>query len=249
MKKIIIIGLLLLTSACNLGVPSPTAEVSLPATETETLLPLPQPVTETPTIVFTETAVPTLAPPPRFYTEEFDAASPYWEFLQAGGVTSPVTSFENGSLRVDFSSPDTWFVGAVTTHSYSNVFVRARTSFSPNGSAGVICRYSAENGWYEFNASNTGGYSVLLGQWLAPDVVKYIPVLTDGTNLLSGNSSNEIGLFCQDNFLQLYVNGTLVRRVEVTNYGLTEGGVGISASSFAEVPMIALFESFSVSDQ
>lgn len=243
MKKIIILGCLLLTSACNMPVPAASAE----STHTATLLSSPESGSTPQTAAPTEALPATPTPPALYFTEEFDAPSPYWEFLQAGGATDLTPSIENGSLRIDTSSPDTWFVGVHTAHSYANVFVRAKATISPSGSVGLICRYSTD-GWYEFNAAADGTYSVLLGQWLSPGVAKYIPIINDKGKQLTVNTANEIGLFCEDNFLHLYVNDTLIRRVDIKNYGLTEGSIGITASSFAEVPMSAIFEFVSVSE-
>jgi hypothetical protein len=237
MKKHLLIGLLLLTSGCNLGVPSPTPE----STPQATLPSAPTTVPATATFPATETAVPTPEPPALYFTDEFDIPSPYWEFLQTGGATALTTSIENGSLRIDASSPDTWFVGIHTAHSYSDVFVRAKTSIRQGGSVGLICHYSAD-GWYEFNAASDGTYNILLGQWLSPGVAKYIPIINESSKQLTGSTTHELGLFCEGGFLQLFVNGTIIRRVDVTNYGLTEGQVGITASSFTEVPMSAIFE-------
>ena len=244
MKKLFIIGCLLLTSACNLPATAPVTESPITATLPST----PIPVTDAPAASPTATIPPTLQPLPLYFTEEFETASPYWEFLQAGGTSTPVTSFQNGSLHIDISTTDTWLVGIHNANTYSNVFVRAKTSAAPTGSTGLICRYS-EDGWYEFNIANDGTYSILLGQWLSPGVVKYIPIVNDNSKQLTGNSTNEIGLFCEDGFLQLYVNGTMIRRADVTNYGLTEGKIGITAASFSEVPTTVTFEQISVSEK
>lgn len=243
MKKLLFLGCFLLISACNLGVPSPTPESASQATPPPAPTAAPATQTVAPTAASTATLTPSPEPPPLYYTEEFDSASPYWQFFQTGG-TSPLTSlFENGSLRVDIPTKDTWGMAANVLHSYPNVFIRAKVSASPSGSAGLICRYSETDGWFEFDANSDGTYNVLFGQWLAPDVAKYIPVINDFSNLLNGGSLNyEIGLFCQDNFLQLFVNGTMMRRVEVTNYGLTEGGVGITFASLASAPSSVSFE-------
>jgi hypothetical protein len=64
-----------------------------------------------------------------------------------------------------------------------------------------------------------------------------------------GGVNGEIGLFCEDNFLRLYANGTLIRNLEVTNYGLTEGYIGITVSSFADAPMTGVFEWVKVDSQ
>ena len=41
----------------------------------------------------------------------------------------------------------------------------------------------------------------------------------------------------------------MINRAEVTNYGLTEGKIGISAASFIEAPNFVLFDQVQVSDQ
>lgn len=238
MKNLFFIGLLLLLSACNLPAPAPEVE-SAPVTS----LPSTPGLDATVPVVFSAEALSaTPEPPPPYFTEEFDAPSPYWKFLQTGGALAPLTSITSGSLRIDASAPDAWLMGVLVVHSYPNVFVRAKTSLSPTGSTGLICRYNESIGWYEFNAASDGTYNILLGQWLAPGVVKYIPIVSDNSSLLKGNLNREIGLHCQDNLLHLYVNGTLLRRVDVTNYGLMDGNIGVSAASFAEVPMTAIFD-------
>lgn len=245
MKKIISIGLLLLTSACNLGVPSPTPEATLQAT----LPSAPTMVPATATFPATETAVPTPEPPALYFTDEFDTLLPYWEFFQTGGLTRPTPVAGNGSLQIDMTSADTWFMGIHNVHAYPNIFVRAQVSPGTGGSVGLICRYSETDGWFEFNTESDGSYSVLLGQWLAPEVAKYVPVLTDSNSLLSNNASYILGLFCQDNFLLLYVNETLIRRVEVTNYGLSEGLVGFTTASQKTIPVSILIDWLRIDSQ
>ena len=242
MKKLTFIGLLLLLSACNL----PKTESST----TQTPLTTPETVDTAPAILPTETILPTSTPEPfpQFFTEQFDSESPYWEFLQTGGASLVAPTFSNGLLRIDLSTTDTWMIGIHDANTYENVFVRATTSVSPTGSAGLICRYS-EDGWYEFNIATDGAYSLLLGQWLSDGVVKYIPIVNDVSNKLAELTNTQIGMFCQDNFVQMYANETMISRVEVTNYGLTEGKVGISAASFTEAPASVLFDQVQVSDQ
>jgi hypothetical protein len=191
-------------------------------------------------VVAAETPSSTLEPPSPYFTEEFDIPSPYWKIVQVGGAQAATFTF-NGSLRIDNPAPDTWIIGIHIIHSYSNVFLRAKTSVNPVGSAGLICRYSETNGWFEFNAGSDGTYSLLLGKWLADGIAAYIPIVND-TSDLTISPALELGLFCEDNFLRLYINDTLIRNVDVTNYGLMEGNIGVSAASFAQAPMTAVFE-------
>lgn len=228
-KLPIIFGCLILSLACNLPNPTPTLE-SPPA----------QTPLSTPTADATAPASPTLEPPPPYFTEEFDVPSPYWNIVQIGGA-QPVTAAFDGSLRIASPASDTWVVGIHMVHSYSNVFLRAKTSLNPGGSTGLICRYSETNGWFEFNAASDGAYSLLLGKWLDDGIAAYVPIVNDDSDLVK-SPALELGLFCEDNFLRLYINDTLLRNVDVTNYGLSEGNIGISAASFSQAPTTAVFE-------
>lgn len=239
MKKILLIGLILLISACQGAQSAPPTE---PA-PTQTPPPTPMPASPTPDIPPTAAPSPTPEPPPLYFTEEFNEVSSYWSILQTGGLTEPSFAYENSALRIDIPSPDTWSIGIHSAHTYSNVFLRARASASPTGAIGLICRYDEETGWYEFNAASDGTYNALYGRWLTEGVAQYIPLVSDrSVHLSSGTLNYELGLSCQDNFILLYVNDTLIRRVEVTNFGLIEGRIGITASSLREAPVTALFE-------
>jgi hypothetical protein len=108
---------------------------------------------------------------------------------------------------------------------------------------GLICRYDEQDGWYEFNISNDGSYNVLQGQWLAEGVATYTPILDDSSDQIArGNSINEIGLGCYDDIVQLYINGQLIRNLNVEHIGLTGGKVGLSMGSFEEPPVILSFD-------
>lgn len=240
MKKLLLIGFLLL-AACQTATPPPM--LVTPPTATATLPPTPVPEPSIPTIPPAPTISPSPEPPPLYFTEEFDFPSAYWDFFQTGGTLPPSALFENGMLRIDIPSADTWWMGIHNVHTYADVFVRAKAAVGAPGSMGLVCRYSETNGWYEFNVASDGAYNALYGQRLAPEVAKYIPLIPTGAGRLDPASPNyEIGLSCRENFLNLYVNGALIRRVDVANFGLTDGNIGVTASSFGEAPMIVLFE-------
>lgn len=236
-KMILLFGLLILTAACQSAASTPISD----STPTITLQPTSVPATTTSTP--SATPAPTDTPPPLYFTEEFETASAFWEFIQTGGTTSPATAFENGALRIDFSAPDTWYLGIHNAYTYSNILITAKSSAAPTGSIGLICRYEESKGWFEFNVASEGTYSVLFGQWLAPGIAQYTPIASGpAAQLEAGKLDYEIGLSCQDNSLLMYVNGTLLRRLEVERFELTEGNIGITASSFKEIPMTAFFE-------
>ena len=196
-------------------------------------------ITLTPAPTFTPTPV------PLFFTDEFNSDLGAWVSFQTGGVEAPSVKLENDFLRIDFSAPNTWYYAIHNAHEYSNVSVSADFSGTSTGSLGVICDYKESKGWYEFNIGSDGRYSILFGQWLAEGIAQYTPIAVENTEYLkAGKLSYEIGLTCRDNILLPYINGKLFRKVDVTRYGLTEGKVGINASSFEEVPMIATFDWF-----
>lgn len=247
MKKLFLLGCILLISACTMGTPSPTIA---PPTDTATLPPPTEAASPTPSLAPTETASPTPEPPPPLYfTDEFDSASQYWQILQTGGTGTPSTAFGNSTLRVDIPSADTWMIGIHNANTYSNVFVRTKVSINPSGSAGLICRYDEAAGWFEFNISADGMYNVLIGEWLAEGIVQYKPVVSDERNPLHTGPDSEIGLFCDGDSLHLYVNNSLIRNLDVANYGLTGGRIGFTASSYKDAPMTAAFEWISINDK
>ena len=243
---IAIAGLIFLT-ACNLAKATPTPQVDLPSPVAPTQTP-PVPATVTQTITPSPTF--TTTPYPKFFTEEFNSDLSAWESFQTGGSSSPTTNLENNLLRINITAPHTWYYAIHNTHEYSNVTVSAKVDGNPGGAMGVICYYDEASGWYEFNVASDGTYSVLLGQWLAPEIAQYTPLATDSTGYLQYGSLNyEIGMTCQDGNLLLYVNGAILRKLDVTRYGLTGGNIGITASSFGEVPMTAFFDWVKVSEK
>lgn len=238
--KFFLIGFITLTVACNLPFLTPTVE----SPPTQTVLP---PSEVEPTSQASPTATP--EPPPPYFTDEFDLPSPYWQYLQAGGDQPADVTAVNGALQILHTAPDTWLVGVHVVHSYSNVFVRAKVSLTARGSAGLICRYSETDGWYEFDIASDGAYYLLFGQWLSPGIVKYISMVSGQLNLPNGMQNAEIGLNCNDGFLDLHVNGARIRGYDATNYGLTKGNIGFATASFTDVPMTASIEWVSVADK
>jgi len=240
MKKLLLIGCLLLTVACQ------------PAESTLAPAPTPISATQTPPATATIPPEPTLTPTPlpptslpRFFTEEFDGALPAWAILQSNGGTSPQTRIANGALIFDLTSRYDWVYAILGAQDYTDVRVDALTQVRANtpDAVGLICRYSESNGWYEFNVSGDGIYSVLFGQWLAGGVANYTPIASDASIYIkTDGAQNEIGLSCQADSLSLYINGKLFRKLDVSRFGLTDGKVGLSVASFDNFPVTASFE-------
>ena len=242
MKKLLLIGFLLLT-ACQ----SATVELSpTPETTATRTLPTPVPATVTSTDIPTPTASPTSVPPKRYFTEEFDSTLIHWSTLFASGDSGRVDILnENSNLNFELYTTNAWVYAIYGAFEYDNVHIETRIENrgSNMNAMGLVCHYDEQAGWYEFNISSDGTYNLLYGQWLAEGIARYTPIINDiSERIETGNATNEIGLSCDKNFLQLYINGKLFRKLDVSHVGLTEGKVGLAMASFDEVPVILAFD-------
>ena len=254
MKKLFWIGIFLLTACLSPSggqnvTPEPTAASQAAATR---IIPTTEPITVTPTIVPSPTVTATPLPPLRFFTEEFDTALVNWSTLYASGDSSRVDILNiNSTLTFELYSPITWIYAIYGAFEYESVHVETRVESrgSDINAMGLVCQYDEQNGWYEFSISNDGTYSVLYGQWLAEGVASYTPILNEPSEQIEpGDAANEIGLDCYANILQLYINGRVIRRLNVGHIGLAGGKVGLALASFEEVPVILSFDWVKVSE-
>ena len=244
MKKLLI-GCLLLITACQRATPTPVAPLFPTATLPPTLIP----ATVTPQPTLTPELTPT--PLPRLFTNEFDSSLAGWVILQAGNDSVPNIKTENSKLTLQMDSPFTWVYAVYGAQDYDDV--RVDTQFenqagSPS-SIGLICRYSEADGWLEYNVSTDGTYNVLYGQWLANGIADYLPLLSaPSVDIQPSGATQVIALICSDTTLGLYINEKLIRSVDVSRYELSAGKIGITASSFENAPVIASFDWVQVSE-
>ena len=245
MKKFLLIGCLLLT-ACQTATAAPPTP-TLPPTET----PLPTPVPATDTPVPTPTIALSPTPLPRFFTNEFDSTFEGWSILQAGNDFVPNIKAENSALILQMDSHYSWAYAIYGAENYANVYIE--TKFENRGgspaSVGLVCSYSEENGWFEYNVTTDGTYNLLYGHWLATGVADYLPI-TDGlSNLIQPSGApQQISLLCADTVITLSINGTVVRSLDVARYELTEGKVGITTASYENTPIIVALDWVKVSE-
>ncbi len=240
MKKLLLLGCLLLTAACQPSTPTLAPE----STPTATPLPPTATATLTPEPTLTPSPIPP-TPLPRFFREEFEGVFPSWSLLQSNGETAPQAAVQNGALTFTLGSRYNWAYVILGAESYSDAHITASLASragSPSA-LGVVCRYSEANGWYEFNISEDGTYNVLFGQWLAAGIADYQPIASDFSEYIyRSGEANEVGMDCRGNTLWLYLNGKLFRKIDVTRFGLAEGRLGLSMASFENAPVTANFE-------
>jgi hypothetical protein len=243
--------LLTLIAACAACAPqavqSPAATAPL---ATSTALPASLP-TASATPTAPAAASPTaLHPAPRLFSESFDGPAPYWTYEQAGnGQPMAAPQIRDGFLVFDLAAPNQWAYAIYGGPDTADVSIQAQVQdrTGGDGAAGVVCRYDKVGGWYELEVFADGTYELLYGRWLTTGVAGYTP-LYRGESAAVGAQENAIGLECRGNSLTPSVNGQPLRKWQELKFGLKQGKVGVSASSFADVPLAIAFDSVKVSE-
>lgn len=229
--------------ACQTVTPAPSLAPTGAASPSPALTatPSPVPATSMPTA--------TLAPAPRFFTEDFNGALPYWSMMQVDtGGNAAASTPDSGYLDFDLRAPDQWAYALYGARTYDDVHIEAQVEVraGDDGSVGLLCRYDAKSGWYEFNIYADQTYTLLYGHWLADGVAQYLTMVrTTSEKIKTG--SNEIGLLCEGDTLTPFINGVQMRKWPDTKYGLTKGNIGLLAASFVDVPFDAAFDWVKVS--
>jgi hypothetical protein len=247
MKRLFLIACFIFITACQPAAIPPTSTATLPPppTATQTSIPFTDTPQPTPTLEFTPT------PLPRFFTDEFDAPATGWSILPAGSAATPAIRNENSHLILQMDAPYNWVYAVYDAQEYGDIRVDAlfiNQAGSP-ASIGVVCRYSEMEGWFEYNVSTDGTYSLLYGNWLDSGIADYFPIIDGGSNLIQpSGAAQEIGMVCSGTTVSLLVNQTVVRNVDVSRYELTNGKVGLTASAFENVPVVAAFNWVRVSE-
>ncbi|MEW6405896.1 MAG: hypothetical protein AB1649_29240, partial [Chloroflexota bacterium] len=147
MKKLLV-GILLFVTACS----SATSTPAPARTSTPTAPPRTPTVIATATETLVPTATLTATPVPMYFSEEFDSDLSAWTSFITNGETAPEILFQNSLLRLNFSTPNTWYYAVHNAHTYSTVRVDASFDSTDPESAtlGLICMYSESNGWFEY---------------------------------------------------------------------------------------------------
>ena len=219
----------------------PTKSTTPPPTETVT--PPPE-ATATPEPI----ATPVQVPAPRDFTENFDSSSSYWTTFGTNNVV-PDIQLQNGFLVFNLSKTNTWADTIYNAQTYQDVRVDAQVEVRAgnDGTVGIVCRYSKTSGWYEFNIYADQTYVIMYGQWLSPGIARYMPLHITGSEKIK-TGANQIGLVCQGDALTPYINNVRMITYEDNKVGLKEGNIGLTASSFSDVPFVAAFDWVKVSE-
>jgi len=260
--------IVLVSVACGLsGQPDPTATPVAPvqveeveevveqqpvelATEIETSEPEPV-FTATTAPSPTPTAEPTQEVPeeaPAYFVEDFDTDIDSWSYFLMNGDENKMDLYtENSSLVFDLQGDYQYVYVLYDEYIYPEVRIDAlAANLGKNtNNVSLVCNYSDNFGWYEFNVTNGGLYYILVYSEIDGD---YFTLASGGsTNVRTGRNENTYSAVCNGNQLALYINGVLEREYVDNVYNLSEGQVGISVSSFEVLPILVAIDYFSIS--
>jgi hypothetical protein len=209
-----------------------------PAPATATLEPTRPEPTSLPT--------PTVTLPPPSFSDDFDKGlSNYWAYFLALGEKNDVDISAQGEhVRFTITDYDTYAYLIYELRNYEDVRIDTEVTNqgSNNNNVGLICRFS-ENGWYEFNISSSGVYSIY-----AFDNNEYRLIRNGGSHLIRiDKDTNQYGVECIGEELTLYINDEKVWSGNDSTF--TSGMVGISASTKDYQPVKVDFENITITEK
>lgn len=184
-----------------------------------------------------------------YFLDEFDGGlDNYSLFSMSGDTDDPKMGVysENGALVFDLQGTYLWPYVLYDPYTYQDVRVdfEAENLGQNDNMVALLCRYDPDRGWYEFNVTNSGLYDIYY--YDAITLKDYTRLYNGGSTAINmGKATNTYTITCKGNNLSLYINGVLARTVQDNN--LKEGQVGISVSSFGNLPVIVDINWLSVS--
>ncbi len=219
----------------------------------------------------TEAAQPPEAPPAaagqEFFTEGFDTDTGQWShfvadatvMLSSPGSLANIVPGDSGNMSVkvadghlafDINGKGLWVYSVYDGAEYSDVKMEVVSDNrgTNDNNVSLICRYSKQNGWYEFNVANNGLYDILFAKVTADNKVTYSRIADGGSNKIKqGKQINTYGIVCKGHTLVLSINGYETRRIDDNQFVLDKGKVGVSVSSFNSLPVKVLIDSATIS--
>jgi hypothetical protein len=249
--------LLIVGLACSGGATAPTQ--APPPTQPVQVIPteVPPEPTEVPP---TEAPAPTEPPAPQaqqFFTEEFDdPLSNDWSIftVTASDKADPdkvTVEAKDGKLVWDFESEWVYYYLFYEAFTYEDVKVdvSADNRGRNNNNISLICRYDPDVGWYEFNIANNGLYDIYYAEVTSSGEISYNRITNGGSNSIKqGKETNEYSISCKGDELSLTINGDEVNTITEKNYGLRDGQVGVSVSSFNVLPILIEMDWIEISE-
>ena len=187
----------------------------------------------------TEVVLPTLASNAVLFQDDFSNPKSGWDRASQGGNS---TDYADGKYRITLSTPqqDIW----ANPYQYFDQDIIVEVDVWQNPSTvqaayGIICGYSDLNNFYALTIGG-GGYVEIFRYQQGKRLTLYSAEDQAGID----PKHNYLEVMCAANQLSLWVNGSIVAEVEVTEF--TYGDVGLIVSSFDEAGVEILFDNFIV---
>jgi hypothetical protein len=252
-KKIpaLVFILLFVLAACGqkpAATEAPPVATNVPAA---TNMPAP---TATATEIPTETPIPPTATPEvqQFFTEKFqDGYEKNWSyFLRSGEETDFALSVESDGLLFALTGTRIFSYLVYQPFDYEEVRVEAIADNRGvnDNNVTLFCRYSPDGGWYEFNVFNSGIYNAYFTKPDSVGNLNYGLITEGGSNAIKqGKATNTYALVCKKDSLSFYINGDSLKTIPLPAYVPPGGKVGISVSSYGQVPVQVLVTELTIS--
>jgi hypothetical protein len=239
---LIIAVILLVTLACS-STDTATEEGSLGS----------EVATEAPVEVI-ETEAPVEEETGPWYLDEFDTDLDSWYELKITSASETEYDeetdvyLEDGGVWFDINLEDTYIYLFNESYTYEDVAIEFDVeNTGPHNSQyiNLVCRYTPDEGWYEFSVAASGAVSL----WKYSFDGGYVLIEQGGsTYIKQGNETNNYKMVCQGNELSLFINGERWQNKSFRDSTYREGYVGISAGSMNVTPIQVVFNWVEVSE-
>lgn len=197
----------------------------------------------------------------KYFQEDFNGTLDNWTQYVVNGSKVPkggnpelvkssfgtmTVGIKDGFLVFDLESAGQWIYEIYNAQQYDDVRldVSAENRGNNDNNISLICRYTPNQGWYEFNVANNGLYDIYYASVQQTDgAVIYSKIADGGYNKIKqGKQTNQIGISCKGHTLTLVINNYQVKQIDDNDYVLTSGEVGVSTSSFTDPPAIVGYD-------
>ncbi len=234
------LAFIFLLTACQVEISGPTP---IAAFSPSPLPPTPISPPPSPTATF--------APSARYFLENFNAEVKGWSTIITSGEPGLLDlSAKDGNWVFDLGGKNLHVLALYDLEAYKNV----RIDFSVKSlgedaySLNILCRYTKNNGWYQYEIFNTGLYNLYYVTWDQNAQPNPVLLAEGGTDAIhAGPASNQFTVICKDRALDLYINDQLVRSYTDNQYVLLQGQIGIGVFSFERAPVRLAFDWLKVS--
>ena len=166
--------------------------------------------------------------------------------LSRGSFGNMSVGVKDGYLVFDLESQGQWAYAIYDPQEYDDVRldVSAENRGTNDTNLSLICRYTPDQGWYEFSIADTGLFEIDYAQVQTDGTTVIYSKLADGgySKFKTGKDTNQIGISCAGRTLTLFINGNQVKQLDDNQYVLKSGKIGVAVASFTNPPAIVGFD-------